>query len=236
MKIFFKIFKLLSVTTLLFFLMSFTVKNEQKNERRINLIEFDKSMDMFLSKEEILNRCFLLKRDTRDISLDIAKIEENIKQIPQINDVSVYLNHDGNIDIKLKERVPILRIYNSNTSYYLDENCKVMPISKLFTARKLIVSGNVEDFSSNDLCELYTIIESDEFYKNLITHISLEKNNVVLITRIKNFQINIGDLTFLETKFNNLMSFYNKIIKFKGWDYYSEVNLKYNNQIICSKK
>ena len=158
MKIFFKIFKLLSITALLFFLMSFTVKNEQKNERRINLIEFDKSMDRFVSKEEILNRCFLLKKDTRDISLDIAKIEENIKQIPQINDVSVYLNHDGNIDIKLKERVPILRIYNSNTSYYLDENCKVMPISKLFTARKLIVSGNVEDFSLNDLCELYFTI------------------------------------------------------------------------------
>ena len=224
------------MTALLFFLMSFTVKNEQKNERRINLIEFDKSMDRFVSKEEILNRCFLLNKDTSDISLDIAKIEENIKQIPQINDVSVYLNHDGNIEIKLKERVPILRIYNSSTSYYLDENCKVMPISKLFTARKLIVSGNVDDFFLNDLCKLYTIIESDEFYKNLITHISLEKNNVVLITRIKNFQINIGDLTFLETKFNNLMSFYNKIIKFKGWDYYNEVNLKYNDQIICSKK
>ena len=236
MKVIFKIFRLLSISALLFFLMSFTVKNEQKNERRINLIEFDKSIDRFVSKEEILNRCFILNNDNRDRSLNIAKIEENIKQIPQINDVRVYLNHDGNIDIKLKERVPILRIYNSNTSYYLDENCKVMPISKLFTARKLIVSGNVENFSSNDLCELYTIIESDEFYKNLITHISLEKNNVVLITRIKNFQINIGDLTFLETKFNNLMSFYNKIIKFKGWDYYYEVNLKYNDQIICSKK
>lgn len=236
MKIFFKILKLLSVAALLFFLMSFTVKNEQKNERKIHLIEFDKSMDRFVSKEEIFNRCFILKNDNGDRSLDIAKIEENIKQIPQINDVRVYLNHNGNIDIKLKERVPILRIYNSNTSYYLDENCKVMPISKLFTARKLIVSGNVEDFSSHDLCELYSIIESDEFYKNLITHISLEKNNVVLITRIKNFQINIGDLTFLETKFNNLMSFYNKIIKFKGWDYYYEVNLKYNDQIICSKK
>ena len=235
MKIFLKIFKLLSITALLFLLMSFTVKNEQKNERRINLIEFDKSMDRFVSKEEILNRCFL-KKDNKDGSFDIAKIEENIKQIPQINDVSVYLNHDGNIDIKLNERVPIMRIYNSNKSYYLDENCKVMPISKLFTSRKLIVSGNVEGFSSHDLCELYSIIESDEFYKNLTTHISLEKNNVVLITRIKNFQINIGDLSFLETKFNNLMSFYNKIIKFKGWNYYSEVNLKYNDQIICSKK
>ena len=236
MKIFFKIFKLFSLIALLFFLMSFTVKNEQKNERKINLIEFDKSMDRFVSKEEILNTCFILKKDDKDGSLDIAKIEENIKQIPQINDVSVYLNHDGNIDIKLNERVPILRIYNSNTSYYLDKNCKVMPISKLFTARKLIVSGNVEDFSTHNLCELYYIIASDEFYKNLITHIFLEKNNVVLITRIKNFQINIGDLTFLETKFNNLMSFYNKIIKFKGWDYYYEVNLKYNDQIICSKK
>ena len=236
MNIFLKILKLLLITVLLFFLLSFTLKNEHKNERKINLIEFDMSMERFVTKEEILTSCFNWQDDNQIQNLDVAKIEENIRQIPQINDVNVYLNHDGNIDIKLNERVPILRIYDGESSYYLDENCKIMPLSKLFTARKLIVSGDLKNFTIDEVCKLYSIIESNDFFKNLITQISLKKNNIVLITRIRNLEINIGDLDFLETKFNNLMSFYNKIVKFKGWDYYYEVNLKYCNQIICSKK
>ena len=236
MNVFLKILKLLLITVLLFFLLSFTLKNEHKNERKINLIEFDMSMERFVTKEEILTSCFNWQDDNQIQNLDVAKIEENIRKIPQINDVNVYLNHDGNIDIKLNERVPILRIYDGESSYYLDENCKIMPLSKLFTARKLIVSGDLKNFTIDEVCKLYSIIESNDFFKNLITQISLKKNNIVLITRIRNLEINIGDLDFLETKFNNLMSFYNKIVKFKGWDYYYEVNLKYCNQIICSKK
>tara|TARA_B100001113_G_scaffold265144_1_gene220056 strand:- start:565 stop:1275 length:711 start_codon:yes stop_codon:yes gene_type:complete len=236
MNVFLKILKLLLITALLFFLLSFTLKNEHKNERKINLIEFDKSMERFVTKDEILTSCFNWQDDNQIQNLDVAKIEDNIRRIPQINDVNVYLNHDGNIDIKLNERVPILRIYDGKSSYYLDENCKIMPLSKLFTARKLLVSGDLEGFTADDLCKLYSIIESNDFYKNLITQISLKRNNVVLITRIRGLEINIGDLNFLETKFNNLMSFYNKIIKFKGWDCYYEVNLKYLDQIICSKK
>tara|TARA_B100000902_G_C27311573_1_gene918738 strand:+ start:1592 stop:2302 length:711 start_codon:yes stop_codon:yes gene_type:complete len=236
MNVFLKILKLLLITALLFFLLSFTLKNEHKNERKINLIEFDMSRERFVTKEEIITSCFNWQDDNQIQNLDVAKIEENIRQIPQINDVNVYLNHDGNIDVKLNERVPILRIYDGKFSYYLDENCKIMPLSKLFTARKLIVTGDLKTFTIDEVCKLYSIIESNDFYRNLITQISLKKNNVVLITRIRNLEINIGDLNFLETKFNNLMSFYTKIVKFKGWDYYYEVNLKYCDQIICSKK
>tara|TARA_Y100000766_G_scaffold188492_1_gene161974 strand:+ start:3627 stop:4337 length:711 start_codon:yes stop_codon:yes gene_type:complete len=236
MNAFLKILKLLLITALFFFLLSFTLKNEHKNERKINLIEFDKSMERFVTKDEILASCFNWQDDNQIQNLDVAKIEDNIRQIPQINDVNVYLNHNGNVDIKLNERVPILRIYDGKSSYYLDKNCKIMPLSKSFTARKLLVSGDLEGFAVDDLCKLFYIIESNDFYKNLITQISLKKNNVMLITRIRGLEINIGNLNFLETKFNNLMSFYSKIIKFKGWDCYYEVNLKYLDQIICSKK
>ena len=159
-----------------------------------------------------------------------------LKKIPQIKDAQVYLNHNGSIDIKINQRVPILRIYDNDSNYYLDKDCEVMPISRSFTSREIIVSGDIDHFSNDAICNLYSIIRSNDFYKSLITQIHLKKNNVVLATRIKNFEINIGDLFFLEKKFNNLMSFYNKIIKFKGWEYYDQVNLKYIDQIICSKK
>ena len=48
--------------------------------------------------------------------------------------------------------------------------------------------------------------------------------------------INIGNLDYLEVKLDNLLAFYEKIIKFKGWNYYTSLNLKYHDQIICTKK
>ena len=44
------------------------------------------------------------------------------------------------------------------------------------------------------------------------------------------------NLDYLEMKFDNLLAFYENIIKFKGWNYYTSVNLKYHDQIICTKK
>ena len=55
MKTFVEIVKLLVVSTLLFFLLSFTVKNENKDDRKINLIQLDSSQDRFLSENDITN-------------------------------------------------------------------------------------------------------------------------------------------------------------------------------------
>ena len=123
-----------------------------------------------------------------------------------------------------------------NFSFYLDSECKVLPVSKYYTARRLIITGNLDYYSNSELCNLYSVIESNEFYKSLITQINVQKNNTILITRIKNLEVNIGNLDRLKIKFENLMTFYNRIVKFKGWDFYDKVNLKYIDQIICSKK
>ena len=70
----------------------------------------------------------------------------------------------------------------------------------------------------------------------MVTQIYLQKQNIILITRFKDLEINIGSLDYLEVKLDNLLAFYERIIKFKGWSYYTSVNLKYRDQIICTKK
>ena len=223
--------QLFTLGMLLFFLMSFTLKNDQTKERKFNLIELFDSDERFVTNEDIIK---ITNND--DHNFNIASIEKNIKQIPQIKDVKVYLNHDGNIDLQLQERQPILRVYDKNLSFYLDTECKVLPVSKSYTARRLIITGDMKYYANDELCNLYSVIESNEFYKSLITQIDVQKNNTILITRIKNLEVNIGNLDMLEIKFENLMTFYNRIVKFKGWDFYDKVNLKYIDQIICSKK
>lgn len=139
--------KLVILGMLLFFLMSFTLKNDQTKERKFNLIELYDSDERFVTHEDIIK---ITNNDDHDFN--IASIEKTIKQIPQIKDVKVYLNHDGNIDVQLQERQPILRVYDKNLSFYLDSECKVLPVSKSYTARRLIITGNLDYYSNSELC------------------------------------------------------------------------------------
>ena len=74
--------KLVVFGMLLFFLMSFTLKNDQTKERKFNLIELYDSDERFVAHEDILK---ITNNDDHDFN--IARIEKTIKQIPQIKEI-----------------------------------------------------------------------------------------------------------------------------------------------------
>ena len=236
MKKFIIIFQLLFLCALFTALLSFTLKSKSSEVQTINSIDIKNSGDSFVNENQLYE---LLKYNgliyEEQEVFDISSMELVINNQPQIKDAQVFLNLNGSVDISIKERNPILRVFESNSSYYLDEDCYLMPLSDSYTSRNLIASGDINDFKIEDICGLSKFIEADEFLKSLISQIHFQKNNTVLITRIKNHNINIGNLDLIEVKFDNLMCFYNNIIKYKGWDYYSSISVKYTDQIICSK-
>jgi cell division protein FtsQ len=237
MKRLLKIFELFFLSSLLFVLLSFTIKNENTAKKNLNSIQINQTQNSFVDENKVLEILSNsgLYYDNQEV-FDVESMESNIKNQPHIKDVQVFLNLDGAIDVIIEERDPLVRIFESEASYYLDEDCLLMPLSETYTSRKLIASGDVEKYNIEDICELSKTIESNEFMRSLISQIHFENNNILLIPKIKNQKINIGDIEDLEIKFDNLICFYDKIIKYKGWDYYNVINLKYKDQIICSKK
>ena len=231
------IFQFLIICTLFVSLLSFTLKSENLESQALNLIKIESLQNRFVSVDNVVN--ILSKEglvyENQEV-FDIKSIESVIMSQPQIKEAEVFLNLNGLVDVIVEEKKPILRVFESSDSYYLDEDCQIMPLSDLYTSRNLIASGDLNSFNTEDICKLSKYIESDKFLKSLISQIYFEKNNIILVTRIQNHEINIGDLDFIELKFDNLLCFYNNVIDFKGWNYYKSINLKYTDQIICSKK
>jgi cell division protein FtsQ len=216
---------------LFYFLLSFTIKSEEQLDNNINQINID-NQNKFIEKSKI----YEIFNSNIKIQKDINLIENQINEHPQIKDAQVYIQHNGDIDINLTERIPLVRVFDNNKSYYLDTDCKSMQLSSRYTSSNLIVNGDLIFFDENEICNLYHHIKSNPFLESLVTQIYLQKHNIILITRFKDLEINIGNLDYLEMKFDNLLAFYENIIKFKGWNYYTSVNLKYYDQIICTKK
>ena len=112
--------------------------NLTKNVNQINIDNRNK----FIEKTKIFEICGSDINSQKDINL----IENQIKNHPQIKDAQVYIHHNGDMDINLKERIPLVRVFDKNNSYYLDTDCKPMQLSSRYTSSNLIVNGDLGFF------------------------------------------------------------------------------------------
>ena len=194
-------------------------------------------------------------------SINIPAIEKALNSHQDISKAQVYMTIDGELKVTVKQRKPILRIINSNDeSYYLDEEGKLMPLSEKYTARVIIANGNIKElyathymYSMEDIAkdslmkanslldELYamaTYINADKFWKDQVQQIYVNSDrDMELVPLVGDQKIIFGDTTAMDEKFKKLMTFYTQGLNTTGWwDKYSTINLKFKNQIVCTKK
>jgi cell division protein FtsQ len=192
----------------------------------------------------------------RDVSL--RKIEKLINELYYVEHSQVYSTIDGAIIARISQREPIARVINShNESFYIDRNGKLMKTTPRYSARVVVVSGyipsrysptvdlslamNDKSSSRSDktLCELFDLInyiEKDRFLNAWIDQIYITRSGgFELIPKNGSHVVEFGDISDMEQKFNKLIMFYKNGLTNMGWNNYRRINLKFKNQIVCSK-
>lgn len=217
----------------------------------------------FLTETELLDR---LKRDNLIYDgqtfeqINIGLIERTIRAMHEVKKVKVYTKIGNNWSILVELRKPIARIFNKyGQSFYLDSDGFTMHPSDLHTARVLVVNGNIPDKlnskSVNELINndsLISILKLDDIYRITdyvckdpllyaqIAQVHLnQQDEFVLIPQVGGQKIIFGSAESDEEvakKFKKLKIFYKEAIPYEGWNKYSEIVLKYENQIVCKKK
>ncbi len=88
----------------------------------------------------------------------------------------------------------------------------------------------------NNLYRLGMFIMKNDFLKALIEEVYVNKNGEFeLIPRLRNQLIIFGTTENMNEKFERLMIFYKKGLSITGWQRYNVINIKFRNQVICSK-
>ena len=239
MKKTFIIFKHILAILLLVFLLVFT-NDRQKNQKISlnNIIIKDKDIGG-LSKKIILN--YLQDKsvyfDRVFISAFNKEELENILSIhPSIKNVEVFSDQKGVIDILIEQKKAIVRIKSNTADYYLDELGEKMKISDNYTPKVLVATGNITVKDHIDIHEFVQKINQSDFWNAQITQIHFEQNDILLIPRVGDQKISIGNFKSITEKLDNLYYFYKTAIPIKGWQAYSDINLRFNNQIVCTKR
>lgn len=190
-------------------------------------------------------------------SINISLLEKIINTNPFVRGAEVFSTVDGKVNIEVKQRIPVLRVINhNNESFYVDCDGVFMPPSDKFTPRVPVANGFIVDrqienrvrfFSNADSSSVKTKVEQlfniiqftnkSKFWNDAIEQLYVNANGEIeLIPRVGDHTILIGDDSRLEEKFTNLYAFYSEQVKRGGWNQYSIINLKYKDQVVCTKK
>jgi len=218
--------------------------------------------------------CFLDKKDivqllydrgdsivgSQKIKVSIPEIERVLNSHEDIANAEVSATIDGCMKIKIKQRKPIIRIFNTvGESYYIDNEGKLMPLSEKYTANVLVANGKiyesyalhykypVNEFkketinAQNMLGKLYamaTYIYANKFWRAQVQQLYVNKEQEIeLVPMVGDQKIIFGDTMNLDEKFKKLYIFYQQGLNTTGWwNKYSTINLKFKNQIVCTKK
>ena len=140
--------------------------------------------------------------------INTEEIEEKLLSNNMISKVEAYKTPSRLIKLEIEQKMPILRVNSPAGNYYVD-----------------------------NLGSMILFLEEDDFWNDWIGQIYVDSdNNVELIPRVGNHKVVLGTFDDYQTKLENLRLFYEQAIPKVGWEKYSEINLKYKNQIVCIKR
>jgi cell division protein FtsQ len=130
----------------------------------------------------------------------------------------------------------VARILGAEEVYYIDKQGIKMPLSTNFSSRVLLVSGVNNDDEITEILPLILKIEGDDFlHKEIVGILKSAENEYQFSARSGEYKIDFGNLSEMDIKFKKLKAFYNKTFEDKTIQNYKTINVKYHNQVVCTK-
>ena len=221
------------------FLYSFSLKRNLTKIVKEVVIEFEVGDNNFLT-HSMVNK-LLIQNDTSVKNkaksvIDLYRLEKLVSENSYVENASVFLTISGSLKTIVKQRSPVARILQKESSYYVDKQGVKVPLSTNYSARVMLVLGAENDEDIDEIMHLISLILKDEFLQKEIVGIEKSDDDEYQFSvRSGNYKIDFGKLTEIDLKFKKLKAFYNKTFEDNTIQNYKMINVKYHNQVVCTK-
>lgn len=185
-------------------------------------------------------------------------LEKIINEKNEVKHTIVCFHPDKKLNITITERKPIARWITPTTSYYIDDEWKIMQVNQSYKVPIIIgeTYENIQTYKHYPICKILSaeslssvsilddiyiainVILSDTLLSNFIDYLYIDKyQQITLYPIIGKFDIETGNSKYFKEKMNKLKLFIKYgLNKNNAWNKYSHINLKYQNIIYCTKK
>jgi cell division protein FtsQ len=224
---------------------------------RIEVVIEDSTELPFVAREDVLE--LLVREENRILGypmnqLDIAGLEGSCRIHPFIRTAEVYGTVEGVLTVEIEQRDPVIRVMGRDGStHYIDGEGYLVPDRQDQSIHLLHVTGHLQVPNTggmaihldelegseilHELFRMAKVIHEDEFWRGQIEQIYIDENGEAeLVPRVGAHLILLGQMSGFEEKLEKLYSFYMNGLGRTNWNKYEIINLKYQDQIVCTKR
>ena len=240
---------LLSITLIVVFVLACVYMPRQRCER-ISAVAHTQNESVTLKQsdvESMLSSAGIEVVGKAVKEIDLGEITTLLKSNPYIQTVN-FIHFAGKklvIDYTLREIV--LHVFTPNGEhYFVDSEGYVVPFTSKMKDYLMIVNGNISDVHKNgkkapgkvqDALELTKIIREDDFAQAQFRQIYLNsRNELELTTTVGGQEILFGSVDNAREKLQHLKTVYEKGLSHKGYNTYAQLDARYKNRIIATRK
>jgi len=230
----YRILKIFMTVLSLVFLLCFSLNRFGEQEQKLK-IHFSDDIPIFFINDSIIKHVVKKNNPSNKIKkINIGETERKIKELPSVEYVNVYLELNGTLNVEIKQKIPVMRINNSDNQYYVDDMGNEFPLSKEYSHPCILVSGKIPAEDYANLAILINKIKKDDLYKNYFIGISKFNEDYMLLTNDGYFKIQFGNLENIDIKLMGLKVFIEKYLYNKNHNIYKQISVKYNGQIVAT--
>ena len=220
-----------------------------KDSLQYRFITADQVKQLVRGDNESLSGRILSEMNTEQMESDLCNLRS-------VSDAQVYSSVKGTLVVEVTQRIPVIRVMDrDHEDFYLDRDGYVIPAVRGYAPHLLLANGFIESkfrsmenvLEGNDvdkapgtmgaLLEIAALIARDPFWSAQIVQVYVNREGEFeLIPRVGSHIILFGSGEQIETKFFKLRTLYEEGFSRKGWNQYEIINLKYDKQVICTKR
>ncbi|TXH23441.1 MAG: FtsQ-type POTRA domain-containing protein, partial [Chitinophagaceae bacterium] len=182
-------------------------------------------------------------------TLNLLQIEDLLEQSPWVLDAEIYIDNFNKLQIKIKERIPLARIFTTQKeSFYFDGLGRMIPLSDEVTMDVPVFTGFVnkkvmlhsDSVLVQNIIATANFIVKDSFWNAQVSEINIEPCgrdcwNFSMIPVVGNHHVMLGDGSDIASKFHRLYLFYDQVLKNIGFDKYKKIDVQYANQVVAER-
>ena len=227
------------VTVILFgFLLSFSLKRfSEKPVRKVSVKLLERPGEnkvYFIDEKNVVNYIRSATPTGKIGDVNIPALEKKVRSFPSVDSGNVYMNLNGDLNVDIKQKIPVFRLRKKNSDFYVDAKGNEFPLSKTYSHPCMLVTGDVERKEYVDLARLVQKINEDRFSRTYFIGISKEEGSYHLLTSEGHYKVEIGNLKNIDFKVKGFKTFVEKYLVYQNPLKYKKISVRYDNQIVTT--
>ncbi|MDX9751374.1 MAG: hypothetical protein RBT71_09875 [Flavobacteriales bacterium] len=195
------------------------------------------------------------------LAIDLAAMEDRLRALPAVAEADAYRTMDGVLHVQVRQRVPIVRVFNRDGSdFYIDSEGWAMPSGHAWSPRVPVVTGALHETGarigvrhalvpdshsvhSAAIHRLAAFIHADPLWRALVDQVVIDaRGGYEIVPTMGPARIVLGpadqwpDEAALRHRFDKLKLFYEQGVPQAGWRRYARIDLRFGKQVVCTQR